>query len=254
MPALFWPDGGLAYLCRPMGQKKLIRFEAIKSFQNVLQHPAGMAGKWAGFFENDQPLTLELACGKGEYSVGLGSMHPERNYLGVDIKGNRLYIGAKKALEIPLPNVGFMRAQIDAIETYFAPGEISEIWLTFPDPQLRISRAKKRLTHPKFLRKYHSFLAPGSPIHLKTDSPVLYTFTKKVIELLGATVVKDYSDVYTQAAEPELLQIKTHYEGLDIAQSGKIFYLQFVLPPHQLPLIDEQLKKWVVETEADRGH
>jgi tRNA (guanine-N7-)-methyltransferase len=236
-----------------MGQKKLIRFAAINTFTNVLQHPEGMAGKWVGFYAKPQPLTLELACGKGEYSVGLGRMHPERNFLGIDIKGNRLYIGAKKALEEPLPNVGFMRAQIDAIETYFVPGEVSEIWLTFPDPQLRISKAKKRLTHPKFLRKYQQFLQPGCPIHLKTDSPVLYIFTKKVIELYGCLLVKDYDDVYVQATEPELLQIKTHYEGLDIAQSGKIFYLQFSLPDTPLSLIDEQLKNWVVETETDRG-
>ena len=235
-----------------MGQKKLIRFAAINTFTNVLQHPEDMAGKWAGFFQKDQPLTLELACGKGEYAVGLGRMHPERNFLGIDIKGNRLYIGAKKALEEQLLNVGFMRAQIDAIETYFTQGEVSEIWLTFPDPQLRIGKAKKRLTHPKFLRKYQHFLKPGSSINLKTDSPVLYTFTKKVIELYGCPLVKDYHDVYERAKELELLQIKTHYEGLDIAQSGKVFYLQFMLPAAELPTHDEHLKQWVVETEFDR--
>jgi tRNA (guanine-N7-)-methyltransferase len=237
-----------------MGQKKLIRFAAIQTFPNVLQHPEGMAGKWGTFFEKDQPLTLELACGKGEYSVGLGNMHPELNFLGIDIKGNRLYIGAKKALEIPLTNVGFMRAQIDAIDSYFSPGEVSEIWLTFPDPQLRASRAKKRLTHPKFLRKYQSILQHGGSIHLKTDSPVLYTFTKKVIELFGCTLVKSYDNVYAEAKEAELLQIKTHYEGLDIAQSGKIFYLQFKLPGEPLPLIDEELKNWVFETEFNSGN
>jgi tRNA (guanine-N7-)-methyltransferase len=146
-----------------------------------------------------------------------------------------------------------MRAQIDGIETYFEPGEVSEIWLTFPDPQLRVSRAKKRLTHPKFLRKYQSFLQPGSLIHLKTDSPVLYTFTKKVIELFSCTLVIDYNNLYLQAKEPELLLIKTHYEGLDIAQSGKIFYLQFRLPEQPLSLNDEPLKKWVLETESERG-
>jgi tRNA (guanine-N7-)-methyltransferase len=236
-----------------MGQKKLIRFAAIKTFTNVLQHPEGMAGKWENFFNQPQPLTLELACGKGEYAVSLGRMYPQRNFLGVDIKGNRLYIGAKKALEEPLPNVGFMRAQIDAIETYFLPGEVSEIWITFPDPQLRVSRAKKRLTHPKFLRKYQHFLKAGSTIHLKTDSPVLYNFTKKVIELYGCKLVKDYLDVHGEANEPELLQIKTHYEGLDIAQSGKIFYLQFSLPETPLGIDEEQLKNWVVETETYRG-
>ena len=235
-----------------MGQKKLIRFEAIKSFNNVLQHPEGMAGSWSSFFERDQPLTLELACGKGEYSVGLGGMHPERNFLGIDIKGNRLYIGAKKALDIPLKNVGFMRAQIDAIDTYFSPDEVSEIWLTFPDPQLRPSRAKKRLTHPKFLRKYQAFLQQGGSIHLKTDSPVLYAFTQKVIELYGCSLVKSYDNVYRQATEPELLNIKTHYEGLDIAESGKIFYLHFRLPAGSIDMKDEELKNWVFETEANR--
>jgi tRNA (guanine-N7-)-methyltransferase len=236
-----------------MGQKKLIRFEAIKGFPNVLQHPEGMSGRWQDFFEKPQALTLELACGKGEYSVGLGSMHPGRNFLGVDIKGNRLYVGAKKALQTPLPNVGFMRAQIDAIDTYFAPGEVSEIWLTFPDPQLRASKAKKRLTHPKFLRKYQNILMPGAIIHLKTDSPVLFNFTLKVIELYGCTLVKKYDNVYAQATEPELLYIKTHYEGLDIAQSGKIFFVCFQLPEGALSMHDELLKRWVFETEYNRG-
>lgn len=241
------------YFCARMGQKKLIRFEAIKSFKNVVQHPTGMRGRWHSFFEKEQPLTLELACGKGEYAIGLAAMHPHHNYLGVDIKGNRIFVGAKKALQIPLHNVGFMRAQIDAIDSYFAPEEVSEIWLTFPDPQLRSSRAKKRLTHPKFLRKYQQFLKLGGSIHVKTDSPVLYAFTKKVIELFGCFLVKDFNDVYGQATEPELLHIKTHYEGLDIAKSGKIFYLQFSLPEEPLPIKDEALKNWVFETESDRG-
>jgi tRNA (guanine-N7-)-methyltransferase len=204
-----------------MGQKKLIRFAAIKTFTNVLQHPEGMAGKWDSFFAKPQPLTLELACGKGEYSVGLGRMHPNKNFLGIDIKGNRLYIGAKKALEEPLPNVGFMRAQIDGIETYFAPGEVGEIWLTFPDPQLRISRAKKRLTHPKFLRKYQSFLNSGSSIHLKTDSPVLYTFTKKVIELYGCILVKDYHDVYAQAIGTRIAEDKNTLRRIGYSRQRK---------------------------------
>jgi tRNA (guanine-N7-)-methyltransferase len=234
-----------------MGQKKLLRFEAIKSFTNVLQHPADMAGNWGNFFASKQPLTLELACGKGEYAVGLGQMHPQHNLLGIDIKGNRLYIGAKKALERGLGNVGFMRAQIDAIDTYFTPGEVNEIWITFPDPQLRKSRAKKRLTHPRFLRKYQQVLQPNGLIHLKTDSPVLYRFTRQVIELYGCTLVKSYDDVYRQAQEPELLQIKTHYEGLDIAQSGKIFYLCFMLPANALSMEDGALKNWVFENESD---
>lgn len=166
-----------------MGQKKLIRFEAIKHFPNVLQYPEGMAGKWAAFYKNDYLLTLELACGKGEYTVGLARMYPERNFLGVDLKGNRIYIGAKKCLEEHITNAAFLRTKIDQVNQYFARNEVAEIWLTFPDPQLRKSRARRRLTHPKFLRLYQQFLQPGGLIHLKTDSPVLYTFTKWVIEL-----------------------------------------------------------------------
>ncbi len=233
-----------------MGQKKLVRFAAIKTFDNVIQYPADMAGKWGDFFKNPQPLTLELACGKGEYAVGLGSMFPERNFLGVDIKGNRLYIGAKKALQIPLTNVGFMRAQIDGIETYFAPNEVQEVWITFPDPQLRKSRAKKRLTHPKFLKKYQQFLVPGGLINLKTDSQVLFRFTNEVINRCGCELLKCYDDVYQQGSEPELLQIKTHYEGLDIAGTGRIFYLQFRLPEGTIPAEETALKEWVLENEA----
>jgi tRNA (guanine-N7-)-methyltransferase len=233
-----------------MGQKKLVRFAAIETFDNVIQYPANMAGKWGSFFEKNQPLTLELACGKGEYAVGLGTMFPNRNFLGVDVKGNRLFIGAKKALQVPLTNVGFMRAQIDGIETYFAPGEVQEIWLTFPDPQLRKSRAKKRLTHPKFLKKYQQFLISGGIIHLKTDSPVLFRFTNEVIARCGCECIKKYDNVYAQAGEPELLLIKTHYEGLDIAASGCIFYLQFRLPVSGLPDEEEGLKQWVMENEA----
>jgi tRNA (guanine-N7-)-methyltransferase len=213
-----------------MGQKKLIRFAAIKEFQNVVEYPENMAGQWSSFFAKPQPLTLELACGKGEYAVGLGRLHPEKNLLGVDVKGNRIYVGARTALQEGLGNVGFMRTQIDRINQYFAPGEVSDIWLTFPDPQLRYSKAKKRLTHPNFLRKYQQFLKSGGLIHLKTDSPLLYHFTCMVIEHYGGTMVTLYDDVYSQASEPELLTIKTHYEGLDIAQSGKIHYVCFRLP------------------------
>ncbi len=232
-----------------MGQKKLIRFAAIKTFPNVLEYPENMPGRWASFFNNENALTLELACGKGEYAVGLGRMHPEKNLLGVDVKGNRIFVGAKKALEEGLTNVGFMRTQIDRIEQYFAPHEVNEIWLTFPDPQLRTGHARKRLTHPNFLRKYQRFLKPNALIHLKTDSPVLFQFTLLVIEHYGCTLVKSYNDVYAQASEPELLNIQTHYEGLDIAESGKIHYLCFKLPPTLDPSLDETFKERVKQLE-----
>ncbi|HVU97134.1 MAG TPA: tRNA (guanosine(46)-N7)-methyltransferase TrmB [Puia sp.] len=231
-----------------MGQKKLIRFEAIKSFPNVLQYPDGMAGQWGVFFKNDQPLTLELACGKGEYTVGLARMYPDRNFLGVDMKGNRIYIGAKRSLEEKLTNAAFLRTHIDKIATYFRPGEVSEIWMTFPDPQLRKSRATRRLTHPRFLRLYQQILAPGGIIRLKTDSPVLYTFTQWVIAMYGLTLLEDIDDVHAGTPSPEL-QITTHYESLDIAQSKRVHYLSFVLPVEPLPDLDGRLLTRIKEEE-----
>lgn len=231
-----------------MGHKKLIRFEAIKYFLNVLESPPDMKGKWKEFFKNNNPITLELACGKGEYTVGLARLFPNKNFIGVDIKGNRIYIGAKKCLDEGLANGAFLRTQIDTIIEYFAPGEVEEIWLTFPDPQLRKSKAKKRLTHPKYLRLYQQFLKPGASIHLKTDSPVLYHFTKMVIELFELILVKDIDNVYAQAAIDEALKIQTHYEGLDIAQSNRVFYLQFKLPAI-IPDKDSELKQRVFNEE-----
>jgi tRNA (guanine-N7-)-methyltransferase len=235
-----------------MGQKKLQRFAEVSTFPNVLQYPENTAGNWKNFFHNDHPITLELACGKGEYAVGLGRLFPDRNFLGVDLKGNRIWVGAKKALQEQLNNVGFLRTQIDRIATYFAPGEVSEIWLTFPDPQLRTSKARKRLTHPKFLRLYQQILKPGGYIHLKTDSPSLYRFTKWVIELYDLPLVQDINDVYAADTVSDVLRIKTHYEGLDIAQSNKVHYLQFILPATPLPDKDEALKLLLLEEETDR--
>ena len=235
----------------PMGQKKLIRFEEIKSFPNVLQYPKDMAGNWKKFFQNDHPLVLELACGKGEYALGLGRLHPGKNFLGVDLKGNRIWVGAKKALEEKLNNVAFLRTQIDKIDIYFAPREVDSIWITFPDPQLRLSKAKKRLTHPKFLRLYQHFLAPGGEIHLKTDSPSLYAFTRLVIELGKLEVVEDRGDLYAGDSLPPELLIKTHYEVLDIAGSKRVHYLRFRLNKKLDNSIEEELKQKLREIEAD---
>ncbi|MEO7209740.1 MAG: tRNA (guanosine(46)-N7)-methyltransferase TrmB [Chitinophagaceae bacterium] len=210
-----------------MAQKKLARFEAINHFPNVLQYPENMAAKWNDFFKNQNPITLELACGKGEYAVGLGKMYPNRNFLGVDIKGNRIWKGAKTALDEGLSNVAFLRTQIDFIDTYFRADEISEIWITFPDPQLSQSKQKKRLTHPKFLRLYKKFLTPNGLVHLKTDSPDLYAFTKEVIHIFGLTIVEDETNIYSKEFIHEELKIKTFYETLDISGSKKVFYLQF---------------------------
>jgi tRNA (guanine-N7-)-methyltransferase len=234
-----------------MGQKKLIRFEAIKQFSNVLEYPQDMRGKWGAFFTNHHPLTLELACGKGEYAVGLGRLYPEGNFIGIDIKGNRIWRGAKTALEEGLTNVGFIRSHIDKINDYFEPGEVAQIWITFPDPQLRGSRAKKRLTHPKFLRLYQRILQPGGMVHLKTDSPDLYSFTLAVIHLFGFTILEQSDNVYTQETIKNELQIKTHYEGLDIAQSSRVHYLCFLLNKPIPVEKDEILKQLLSEPDIN---
>ncbi len=213
-----------------MAQKKLQRFGEIKTFSNVLEYPENMKGKWKVFFQNNNPIILELACGKGEYSTGLGQLFSQKNFIGVDIKGNRMWAGAKFSLENNLNNVAFLRTQIVKINNYFEEDEVEEIWITFPDPQLRFSKAKKRLTHPRFIRLYKQFLKKAGKIHLKTDSPDLYNFTKKVIELYDLILVSDINDVYkSENILPELM-IKTHYESLDIAKSNTIFYLCFSLP------------------------
>jgi len=235
-----------------MGQKKLVRFEELKGFPNVLQFPTGMAGNWKDFFNNTQPITLELACGKGEYAVGLALLHADQNFIGVDLKGNRIWVGAKRAIQHQLKNVGFLRTQIEQLNEYFSAGEVQEIWITFPDPQLRGSKLKKRLTHPKFLRVYQQILVPGGRIHLKTDSPDLYRFTKLVIEMYGCTIYVDYDNVYQQPEISDDLKIKTHYESLDIAGSNRIHYLSFSLPA-VLPgkEKDEELKQILKDATVD---
>jgi len=217
-----------------MGHKKLIRFAELETFDNVLQFPGNIKGKWGEFFKNENPIVLELACGKGEYAVGLAALYPEKNFIGIDIKGNRIWVGAKKAIKNELQNVAFLRIRIDQVNDYFSKAEVSEIWITFPDPQLRKSKAKKRLTHPKFLRLYQQFLKHGGNIHLKTDSPDLYGFTRRVVELYGCVLHQDCHDLYHSETISEELKIKTHYESLDIAQSKRVHYLCFSLPP-ELP-------------------
>lgn len=234
-----------------MAQKKLVRFAELETFPNVLQYPENIKGNWFSIFKNHNPLTLELACGKGEYAVGMGRIFPSRNFLGVDQKGNRIWVGAKTCIKENLSNVAFLRTQIDRISEYFTPGEVEEIWITFPDPQLRISKAKKRLTHPKFLRMYQQFLQPGGYINLKTDSPVLYEFTKLVIHMHGLETIFASNDLYKEPNLDPVLRIQTHYEKMDIAQSNRIHYLKFRLPADPLPNLDEQLKLAVIERESD---
>jgi len=234
-----------------MAQKKLIRFEELKTFPNVLEYPENMQGKWHAFFNNHNPIILELACGKGEYAVGLGRLYHGKNFIGIDIKGNRIWKGAKTALTEGLKNVAFLRTQIDQLTDFFAANEVSEIWITFPDPQLRLSKIKKRLTHPKFLRLYKNILQQDGLIHLKTDSPDLYNFTKTVIELYHLKLIANKDDLYKEEDISEALKIKTHYESLDIAQSNKVHYLAFELNDDLPKEKDEQLKDLFREQTPD---
>ena len=232
-----------------MGQKKLLRFKAIGNFANVLQYPEDMPGRWNDFFKNKNPITLELACGKGEYTVGLAALYPDRNFIGVDLKGNRIYAGALEALNNNLRNAAFLRTHIDKIDAYFLSAEVNEIWITFPDPQLRTSRAKKRLTHPRYLRLYQNILKPGGFVHLKTDSPALYYFTKLVADLYGINILDSSEDIYARPENPAEMHIKTHYEKLDIAASNKIYYLKLSLPEKQIPIPDLKLQQLLKHIE-----
>lgn len=234
-----------------MGQNKLVRFAELLTFKNVLQYPEGIAGNWHQHFGNNNPIVLELACGKGEYTLGLARLDAQKNFTGVDVKGNRIWVGAKKAITEGLKNVAFLRSQIERINEFFAPEEVSEIWITFPDPQLRFSKAKKRLTHPRFLRLYQKLLQPGGKIHLKTDSPHLYRFTKEVLNLYNCNILADIDNVYAQPSVSDELSIKTHYEALDIAQSNRIHYLCFTLPADLGGEKEDEALKEAIRYELD---
>lgn len=221
-----------------MGQKKLLKFEAIGNYPNVLQYPENMAGTWKNFFKNDNPITLELACGKGEYSTNLGREHRDRNFIGVDIKGNRIYTGAKLALAEGLTNVAFLRIHIGKLTEYFAKSEVSEIWIIFPDPFLRESRAKNRLTHPRFLHLYQQVLVKGGKINLKTDSKELYDFTLETIAEQECIIHENIADIYGKGKATGPLAIQTFYEKMHLAEGRTIYYVSFSLPnqPIKLPL------------------
>lgn len=215
-----------------MGKDKLRRFAEVATFSNVVQLDAGkpLKGQWAKeFFKNDRPVVLELACGKGEYTVNLAQMFPDKNFIGIDYKGNRLWRGAKTALEEGVDNVGFLRIQIETITDYFGPGEVDEIWITFPDPQPQISREKKRLTSPRFLDKYKELLKSGGFINLKTDNDGLHAYTVEKIEELKLPLTIRTEDLYNSPYADEVLSIKTYYEKKYLATNKNINYLKFSL-------------------------
>lgn len=215
------------------------KFADIESFPNCfhlfyknLDVGFQYKGKWGNeIFKNNNPITVELGCGKGEYTIGLSSEHGNRNFIGVDIKGNRIWTGAKQALEKNLNNVAFLRTKIDFINYCFAENEVDEIWITFPDPQPQKSRARQRLTHPIFLNRYKSILKPGGLVHLKTDSTSLYEFTLEVIKENNLKLLFSTSDLYKNcpADRQELIRIKTHYEKLFTEKGEDIKYCCFLI-------------------------
>jgi len=230
-----------------MGRKrKLEHFEEMKNFENVFQPelkevfntPYFMKGKWReSYFKNDLPLILELGCGKGEYSIGLARKFPNKNFIGVDIKGARMWRGAKTALEEKMKNVAFLRSRIEFIASCFAEKEVDEIWITFPDPQPKEKKEKKRLTSPLFVREYLKFLKPDGVIHLKTDNRFLYHYTLEQVRQQNFSIIESTSDLYGEKIDKmdedamEILSIQTHYEKLFMGKGHKIHYLKFI-PKH----------------------
>jgi tRNA (guanine-N7-)-methyltransferase len=211
-----------------MAKKKMQRFAELNTFPNVHQFPENMAGTWKRqVFGNDHPIVLELGCGKGEYTLGMARHFPEKNFIGLDIKGNRIWRGALTALEEKLPNVAFLRIQIEKINEYFAPGEVSEIWITFPDPQPNKPKTKKRLTSPQFIERYRLVLQPGGTMNLKTDNRMLYDFTLEVIEEKKLKLLAKTDDLYNSDLLDELLSIQTFYESMFRKEGMPIHYVRF---------------------------
>ena len=226
-----------------MSKNKLAKFAEMATYAHVVESPFQtpdtpyhpLRGKWhTEFFNNNNPIVLELGCGRGEYCVGLGRMFPDKNFIGVDIKGARMYTGATEAKEEGLTNVGFLRTHIEFIEKFFAPNEVAEIWLTFSDPQMR--KATKRLTSTYFLHRYRHLLQDNGLVHLKTDSNFLYTYTSAMVEANQLSVLFQTDDLYhTLSAEEdaevkEILGIRTYYEQQWIDRGLNIKYLKFRLP------------------------
>ncbi len=224
-----------------MGKGKLAKFAEMETFSNVFQYPFSvvdnvpfeMKGHWREqYFKNNHPVVLELGCGKGEYTVELARLYPEMNFIGVDIKGARMWTGAKQAIEAGLKNVAFLRTNIEMIDRFFAESEVQEIWLTFSDPQMK--NAHKRLTSTFFLNRYRKFLVDGGIVHLKTDSNFLFTYTTCMVKENKLPVVFSTEDLYhTEGLDEEthkILSIQTYYESMWIERGLNIRYMKFLLP------------------------
>ena len=222
-----------------MGKDKYKRFQENKTFgclfqppfEEVFQKDYVFKGLWNNsVFGQNAPICLELGCGKGEYALALARKFPDKHFIGVDIKGARLWRGAKTATEEALSNVAFIRTRIEFIESFFAPGEVREIWITFPDPQL--NRERKRLTHPMFLERYLKFLQPGAVIHLKTDSQELHNYTLEQVKTLRFPILHACTNIYSEGLdrEIEILSVRTYYEQRFLSMGKPITYLAFIIP------------------------
>lgn len=222
-----------------MGSKnKLKRFRENETFRNVIQPSRqeviegnfALKGQWASYFGNSRPIVLELGCGKGEYTLGLARKFPDRNYIGVDIKGARFWRGAKTALQEELQQVVFLRTQIELIDHLFAENEVSEIWITFPDPQIKYKRTKHRLINERFLDKYKRILKKDGIIHLKTDSEFLHGYTLGLLHGLRHEVLYTNHNIYVNEGSPsEVLEIQTFYENQYLEENKPITYIKFRL-------------------------
>lgn len=220
-----------------MGKNKLQKFADMATYPHVFEYPYSVAdnisfemkGNWnKEFFKNNHPIVLELGCGRGEYTVGLGKMFPDKNFIAVDIKGARMWSGATESLEAGMKNVAFLRTNIEIIERFFAENEVSEIWLTFPDPQMK--KVTKRLTSTYFMERYRRFLIPGGIIHLKTDSNFMFTYTRYMIEKNKLPTEFVTEDLYQSGLVDDILGIQTHYEQQWISRGLNIRYVKFLLP------------------------
>ena len=235
-----------------MSKGKLAKFADMAAFPHVFEYPFSvvdevpfeMRGAWnERFFKNDHPIVLELGCGRGEYTVGLGRLFPGKNFIGVDIKGARMWSGAKESAETGMTNVAFLRTNIEIIDRFFAPGEVSEIWLTFSDPQMK--KATKRLTSTYFMERYRRFLVDNGLIHLKTDSNFMFTYTRYMVEHNHLPVEVLTDDLYHSGLADEILSIRTYYEQQWLDRGLNIKYFRFRLP-HEVELREPE-----VEIELD---
>lgn len=233
-----------------MGKNKLKKFAEMETFPNVFQPPyEPMAGRWRdAFFHNNNPIVLELGCGRGEYTVGLAQKYPEKNFIGIDIKGARMWAGAKQAVRAEMTNVAFLRTNIEFLTTFFAPDEVDEIWITFCDPQMK--KATKRLTSTYFMHRYQQILKPNGLIHLKTDSPFLYTYTMEMLRLNPYPVICSTDDLYADSLDSidifaDARALQTHYEKQWLGRGMSIKYIEWQLVPL------DHLEEPTIEIEKD---